>query len=80
MASICGVRTPSIQALFCIDDRECSLRRYLESSHPDIETFGAAGFFGIDFLFQGFDDAYPVAQCPAILKPKHLIKESPIAT
>ncbi|MFZ4503417.1 MAG: YbcC family protein [Methylovulum sp.] len=73
------IHPPSIQALFCIDDRECSLRRYLESSHPDIETFGAAGFFGIDFLFQGFDDAYPVAQCPAILKPKHLIKESPIA-
>lgn len=65
-----------IQALFCIDDRECSLRRHLEEANPDIETFGAAGFFGIDFYYQGFDDAYPIAQCPNIITPKHLIKES----
>ena len=66
----------AVQALFCIDDRECSLRRYLEELNPAIETYGAAGFFGIDFLYQGLDDAYPVAQCPAIITPKHLIKES----
>jgi len=67
---------PEAQALFCIDDRECSLRRNLEEINPAIETFGAAGFFGIDFLYQGLDDAYPVAQCPNIIVPKHLIKES----
>jgi uncharacterized protein len=67
---------PEVQALFCIDDRECSLRRYLEEINPAIETFGAAGFFGIDFLYQGLDDAYPVAQCPNIIVPKHLIKET----
>lgn len=68
--------TPMAQAFFCIDDRECSLRRHLEEVNPGIETFGAAGFFGIDFFYQGFDDAYPVAQCPNILTPKHLIMES----
>lgn len=67
---------PQAQALFCIDDRECSLRRYLEEIDPAIETYGAAGFFGIDFLYQGLDDAYPVAQCPNAMVPKHLIKES----
>ncbi|POZ51087.1 YbcC family protein [Methylovulum psychrotolerans] len=67
---------PVAQAFFCIDDRECSLRRHLEETHTGIETFGAAGFFGIDFLYQGFDDAYPVAQCPNIISPKHLILES----
>lgn len=67
--------SPQAQALFCIDDRECSLRRYLEAAHPSIETFGAAGFFGIDFLYQGLDDAYPVAQCPAVITPKHLVTE-----
>ncbi|WP_333876554.1 YbcC family protein [Methylobacter sp.] len=67
---------PEAQALFCIDDRECSLRRHLEESNPAIETLGAAGFFGIDFLYQGLDDAYPVAQCPNIIVPKHLIKEA----
>lgn len=67
---------PIAQAFFCIDDRECSLRRYLEAANPAIETFGAAGFFGIDFLYQGFDDAYPVAQCPNILTPNHLVLET----
>ncbi len=67
---------PAAQALFCIDDRECSIRRNLEEVNPNIETFGAAGFFGIDFFYQGLDDAYPVAQCPNIITPKHLIKES----
>lgn len=64
------------QALFCIDDRECSLRRYLEELDDGIETFGAPGFFGIDFLYKGLDDVYPVAQCPIVIKPKHLIVES----
>lgn len=66
----------SVQAIFCIDDRECSLRRYLEEIHPGIETFGAPGFFGIDFLYQGLEDVYPVAQCPVVIKPKHLVIES----
>ena len=70
------ITTPTAQALFCIDDRECSIRRNLEEVNPNIETFGAAGFFGIDFFYQGLDDAYPVAQCPNIITPKHLIKES----
>lgn len=64
------------QALFCLDDRECSLRRHLEEINPAIETFGAAGFFGIDFLYKGIDDAYPVAQCPVVVSPRHLILES----
>ncbi len=68
--------TPKTQVLFCLDDRACSVRRYLEEIDPAIETFGAAGFFGIDFLYQGLDDAYPVAQCPVVITPKHLIRES----
>ncbi|MGI9212799.1 MAG: putative inorganic carbon transporter subunit DabA, partial [Methylococcaceae bacterium] len=64
------------QALFCIDDRECSLRQHLEAQDSAIETYGAAGFFGIDFFYQGLDDAYAVAQCPVVVTPKHLIIES----
>lgn len=67
---------PSIQGIFCIDDRECSIRRHLEELDPAIETFGAAGFFGIEFFYKGMKDIYPVAQCPAVMTPKHLVIES----
>jgi uncharacterized protein YbcC (UPF0753/DUF2309 family) len=66
---------PDVQALFCIDDRECSLRRHLEAINPRIETYGVAGFFGIDFLYQGVDDAFAVAQCPANISPRHVVIE-----
>lgn len=69
-------RHPQAQALFCLDDRECSLRRHLEEIDPDIETFGVAGYFGIDFFYKGSDDIYPVSQCPASVKPGHLVVES----
>jgi uncharacterized protein YbcC (UPF0753/DUF2309 family) len=70
-------RIPKAQALFCIDDRECSLRRHVEEVEPGIATYGAAGFFGIDFLFKGVDDAYAVAHCPVAVTPRHLVVESP---
>jgi uncharacterized protein len=69
-----GVK-PLAQALFCLDDRECSIRRHVEHLNDDIETIGAPGFFGIDFMFQGLDDAFPVQQCPPILSPKIVVRE-----
>lgn len=66
-----------IQAFFCIDDRECSLRRHLESLRPDLESYGTAGFFGIDCLFQGVEDAIAFKHCPAPVQPRHLIREVP---
>ena len=65
-----------VQAIFCIDDRECSIRRHLEEIDPSIETLGAAGFFGIEFFFKGIEDIYPIAQCPATIKPGHLVVEA----
>ncbi|NBX92421.1 MAG: DUF2309 domain-containing protein [Proteobacteria bacterium] len=67
--------SPSIQALFCVDDRSCSLRRYLEEVLPDIETFGTPGFFGVEFFYQGIHDRFPVKLCPAPLSPHTLIRE-----
>ena len=70
-------RVPAeIQAIFCIDDRECSIRRHLEEVNPNIKTYGAAGFFGIDFLYRGVNATYAVAQCPAVIKPNHVVVES----
>ncbi len=70
-----AVREKSFQALFCIDDREGSFRRYLESYDPNCETFGTPGFFGVDTYFQPQDGQFYTKVCPNPVRPKHLIKE-----
>ncbi len=69
------IENKNFQALFCIDDRECSIRRYVEEQDPNAETFGTPGFFGVEFYFQPeFGKSY-TKLCPAPVNPKHLIKE-----
>jgi hypothetical protein len=68
-------KRPLLQACFCIDEREESLRRHLEEVQPECETFGVAGFFGIDMLYQGILDDSPVPLCPASVTPHVLVKE-----
>ncbi|MFN5170071.1 MAG: YbcC family protein [Cyclobacteriaceae bacterium] len=68
-------RIPSFQSLFCIDDRECSLRRYLEKFDPACATFGTPGFFGVEFFFQPNDGKFLTKLCPAPVTPKFLIRE-----
>ncbi|HEX8529930.1 MAG TPA: DUF2309 domain-containing protein [Cytophagales bacterium] len=65
----------SFQAMFCIDDRECSLRRYLEGLDTSCETFGTPGFFGVEFYFQPEHGKAYTKVCPAPVTPKYLIKE-----
>lgn len=65
----------SFQAMFCIDDRECSLRRYLEKFDPACETFGTPGFFGVEFYFKPEHGKFYTKLCPAPVNPKYLIKE-----
>ena len=67
--------TPLLQSIFCIDDRECSLRRYIEQVHPAIDTFGTAGHFNVEFYFQPEHSPFYTKVCPAPLTPKFLIKE-----
>jgi uncharacterized protein YbcC (UPF0753/DUF2309 family) len=64
-----------LQAFFCIDDRECSLRRHLEEIDAGIRTFSTAGFFGVDVFFQGAQDAFPSKHCPVPVQPKHVLRE-----
>ncbi|MCX6116221.1 MAG: Na-translocating system protein MpsB, partial [Proteobacteria bacterium] len=66
-----------IQALFCIDDRECSIRRHLESCNANVETFGTAGFFGMDFFLKFTESSVLDQNCPIVLKPKHIITATP---
>lgn len=67
---------PSFQALFCIDDRCCSIRRYIERFAPDCQTFGTAGFFNIPFYFQPEHGKFMTKVCPAPVTPVHVIRES----
>jgi uncharacterized protein YbcC (UPF0753/DUF2309 family) len=65
----------SFQAIFCIDERECSLRRHIEQVAPDCETLGCPGFFGVEFYFQPENGKFYEKLCPAPVTPKYLIKE-----
>lgn len=67
--------TKSFQAMFCIDDRECSIRRYIEDNDKNCETFGTPGFFGVEFYFKPEHGKFYSKLCPAPVTPKFLIKE-----
>jgi uncharacterized protein YbcC (UPF0753/DUF2309 family) len=69
------VRETTFQAMFCLDDRECSLRRYLEKTDPACETFGTPGFFSVEFFFKAAHGKFYTKLCPAPLTPNYLIKE-----
>ncbi len=63
------------QAVFCIDDREESLRRHLEELRPDADTYGYAGFFGLAMSYQGLEDIRPRPLCPVAVRPSHYVVE-----
>lgn len=71
---------PRVQALFCMDDREGPLRDFLETVDPRIETWGTAGHFGVDCLYQHPEDAFPKKHCPAPVKPRFLLREQRLAS
>lgn len=69
---------PRFQAIFCIDEREESLRRHLEEVAPDAITFGIAGFYFVPMYYRGAADAHFVPLCPAVLRPQHWVVEEVI--
>lgn len=70
-----NTQAKSFQAMFCIDERECSLRRHIESTDPHCETFGTPGFFSVEFFFQPENGNFLDKLCPQPVTPKYLIKE-----
>lgn len=73
------ITTPTFQAIFCIDERECSLRRHVESCDTQCETLGSPGFFGVEFYFQPQGAKFYDKLCPAPVTPKYLIKENNVS-
>jgi uncharacterized protein YbcC (UPF0753/DUF2309 family) len=65
----------NFQAIFCIDEREYSLRMYTEQVDNTCETFGAPGFFGVAFYFRPAHAKFYDKLAPAIASPTHLIRE-----
>jgi uncharacterized protein YbcC (UPF0753/DUF2309 family) len=67
---------PKLQAAFCLDVRSEVFRRALEAQGDDLQTFGAAGFFGVplEYAQLAADDARP--QLPGILAPKYRVTDT----
>ncbi len=65
------------QVLFCIDDREESIRRHIEELDSFIKTYGVVGFFGIDMKFSSHKNKRLIAQCPPVISPSRIILEIP---
>jgi uncharacterized protein len=70
---------PPAQVFFCLDEREESMRRALEESDPRVETYSAAGYFGVAVDYKGIDDPHGAALCPVVIKPEHAVVERPKA-
>lgn len=71
---------PRAQFVFCIDEREESIRRAVEEQDPGFLTYGAAGFFGVAIDYQGLYDREPAAYCPVVVTPGHEVHEQPVYT
>jgi len=71
---------PEAQFIFCIDEREESIRRAIDEQPGTFETFGAAGFFGVAIDYQGLYDDRPAAHCPVVVTPQHEVYEAPLYT
>ncbi len=66
----------TFQAIFCIDDREGSIRRHIEQQDNKCETFGTPGFFGVEFYYRPQGGKFATKVCPAPVTPKYLIKDT----
>lgn len=66
---------PQLQAAFCIDVRSEPMRRALEAQHPDIQTIGFAGFFGLPIAYQPATGNYHRPQLPCLLAPQIVVRQ-----
>ncbi|MDA1477242.1 DUF2309 domain-containing protein [Bacillus changyiensis] len=67
--------TMHAQFVFCIDVRSEPFRRELEKAGP-FETYGMAGFFGLEIETSELGNEHSHCSLPVILKPKQKVKET----
>ncbi|MDI1431340.1 putative inorganic carbon transporter subunit DabA [Polyangium sorediatum] len=65
------------QIVFCMDDREESIRRHIEEMRPSYETFGVAGFFGVAIAYEALGAREAVPLCPIVATPAAQLCEVP---
>jgi uncharacterized protein len=75
-APAAAVGTAPIQAVFCIDVRSEVFRRALESTGPQIQTRGFAGFFGLPIAYRPLGTALVRPQLPGLLASSHEVSEA----
>ena len=63
------------QIVFCIDVRSERIRRHLEASSSEVETFGFAGFFGLPIEFVELGATSGKANVPALISPSFQVSE-----
>ena len=68
---------PRAQVVFCIDEREESIRRHFESQEPTYETFGAAGCFGVVMNYSALIGHGVTPLCPVVVTPSNRVVEEP---
>lgn len=64
------------QLVFCIDVRSERIRRNLEATSTDIETFGFAGFFGVPMEYVRLGESHGSNQLPVLVDPVMKVRES----
>jgi uncharacterized protein YbcC (UPF0753/DUF2309 family) len=68
-------KLPEVQAAFCIDVRSEPLRRALEETHPNMQTIGFAGFFGLPMSYSPLGTTLKRPQLPGLLAPTMEVTE-----
>lgn len=64
------------QMVFCIDVRSERIRRQLENTSQQIQTYGFAGFFGLPIEFVGWGDSDGSARVPVLISPQWKVHET----
>lgn len=68
-------KSPTLQAVFCIDVRSERMRRALELQNKGIQTIGFAGFFGLPISYQPAHTQASRPQLPGLIAPSVQVSE-----